>query len=146
MNAFFFGERTGVAMQGHVAVGNVVAENEEPHGDMVARGGDGAPPFFVMEHLEVVDDAVGQGFAAVGAVAAFDIVGLVEQWRIFRHQPIDGVRHGQLAERCVWPIFGGAKFYDMAGTHVFEDFVGVPGSLNDKIAVFFEPLDQRLGF
>jgi hypothetical protein len=30
----------------------------------------------------------------------------------------------------------GSKFHDVAGTHVFEDFVGVPGSLNDKIADF----------
>ena len=65
-------------MQRHVAVGNVVAQNKESHGDVVARCCDGTALFFAVEHLEVVDDAVRNSFAAVCAVAAIDAVGLAE--------------------------------------------------------------------
>ena len=34
----------------------------------------------------------------------------------------------------------------MAGAHVLEHFIGVPGTLYDGIAVVLEPSDQSLGF
>lgn len=64
-------------MQGHVAVGHIVAQDEEPHGDVVACGGDGAASVLVVKHLEVIDDAVRDGLATVGTVAALELVGLV---------------------------------------------------------------------
>jgi len=59
VDAFLVGEWTGVTMQRHVTVGNVVAEDEEAHGDVVARGSDGTASVLMVQHLEVVDDAVG---------------------------------------------------------------------------------------
>ena len=79
VDAFLIGEWTTVAMQWHVTVGNVVAEDEETHGDVVACSGDGASPILSMKHLEVVDDAMGNGLATVGAVASNAFVGLVVQ-------------------------------------------------------------------
>ena len=55
-----------------MAVGNVVAEDEEAHGDVVVGGGERTAAVLHAQDLEVVDDAVGDGLAAVGAVAAFD--------------------------------------------------------------------------
>ena len=78
MDILFVGIWTGVAVQGHVAVGNVVAEDKEHHGDVVAGGCNGAALFFAGEHFEIVNNAMAKGFAAVCAVAAIDAVGLAE--------------------------------------------------------------------
>jgi len=78
VDILFVGIRAGIAVQRHVAVGNVVAEDKEHHGDVVAGGGDGAALFFAGEHFEVVDNAMANCFAAVCAVAAVDAVGLAE--------------------------------------------------------------------
>ena len=91
VDAFLVGEWTTVAMQRHVTVGYVVAEDEETHGDVVSSGSDWTASIFAVQHLEVVDDAVGYGLATVGTVASNAFVGLVEQWRRFPHQFIDAM-------------------------------------------------------
>ena len=58
VDAFLVGEGAVVAVQRHVAVGHIVAEDEEPHGEVVARRGDGASAFLFIKHLEIVDNAV----------------------------------------------------------------------------------------
>ena len=70
-------EGTAVAVQRHVAVGNVVAKDEKAHGNVIACGGNGVASVFHAENLEAVDDAVGNGFAAVGTVASFNDEGLL---------------------------------------------------------------------
>ena len=94
VDAFLVGEWTTVAMQRHVTVGNVVAEDEETHGDVVSRGSDWTASVLAVQHLEVVDDAVGYGLATVGAVASNAFVRLVEQWRGLPHQFIDAMCGG----------------------------------------------------
>ena len=94
VDAFLVGEWTTVAMQRHVTVGNVVAEDEETHGDVVARGSNGTASVLAVQHLEIINDAVGNGFATVGAVASNAFVGLVVQWRRLPHQFIDAVGCG----------------------------------------------------
>ena len=81
VDAFLVGEWTTVAMQRHVTVGYVVAEDEETHGDVVSRGSDWTTSVLAVQHLEVVDNAVGNGLATVGTVASNAFVGLVVQWR-----------------------------------------------------------------
>ena len=146
MNIRAAGERARIAMQGHVAVGNVVAQNEEPHGDVVARSCQGAAFFFAGEHLEIVDDAVRKRFAAVCAVAATDGESLVVQGRLFAHHLEDAVGIRQFAEGDVFAFWGGRVLYDMAGSHILENVVGVPGTLDYEVAVVLEPLDECLGF
>ena len=94
MDAFLVGEWTTVAMQRHVTVGYVVTEDEETHGDVVACGGYGTSSILAVQHLEVVDDAVGNGLATVGAVASNAFVRLVVQWRGLPHQFIDAMCGG----------------------------------------------------
>ena len=81
VDAFLIGEWTTVAMQRHVTVGDIVAEDEEAHSDVVSRGSDWTASVLAVQHLEVVNDAVRNGLATVGAVATFKFVGFVEQRR-----------------------------------------------------------------
>lgn len=81
VDALLIGEWTTVAMQRHVTVGNIVAEDKEAHSDVVSRGSDWTASVLAVQHFEVVNDAVGNGLATVSAVATFKFVGFVEQRR-----------------------------------------------------------------
>ena len=52
----------------------------------------------------------------------------------------------QLAECSIGAVISRIVLDDVAGAHVFEDFIGVPGTLYDEIAVVLKPPDQSLGF
>ena len=94
VDAFLVGEWTTVAMQRHVTVRYVVAEDEETHGDVVPRGSDWTTSVLAVKHLEIINDAVGYGLATVGAVASNAFVGLVVQWRRLPHQFIYAMSGG----------------------------------------------------
>lgn len=138
------GEGADVAVQGHVAIGDVVALDEEAHGDVVVGGADGAAALFCAEHLQAVDDVMGEGFAAVGEVAAVDGVGLLEAGGFLAVLVGQDVG-GEFLEACVIGIRVLEVFDNVAGAHVLEDMVGVPGAFDDEVAVVLEPFHQRGG-
>ena len=138
------GEGADVAVQGHVAVGDVVALDEEAHGDVVVGGADGTAALFGAEHLQAVDNVMGEGFAAVGEVAAVDGVGLLEAGgflAVFVGQDVGG----KLLEAGVIGIRVLEVLDNVAGAHVLEDVVGIPGAFDDEVAVVLEPFHQRGG-
>ena len=138
------GEGAYIAVEGHVAVGDVVALDEEAHGYVVVGGADGTAAFFGAEHLEAVDDVMGEGFAAVGEVAAVDGVGLLEAGgflAVFVGQDVGG----KLLEAGVIGIRVLEVLDNVAGAHVLEDVVGIPGAFDDEVAVVLEPFHQRGG-
>ena len=146
MDALLVGEWATVAMQRHVTVGDIVAENEESHCDVVPCRGDGTAPILAVQHLEVVNDAVGNGFAAVSAVAAVESIRLVEQRRGLAHLLVDGMGGRQLAECGIGAVISRMVLDNMAGAHVLEHLIGVPGTLNDEVTIVFEPSDQGFCF
>lgn len=135
------GERADIAVQGHVAVGDVVALDEEAHGNVVVGGADGAAALFGAEHLQAVDDVMGEGFATVGEVAAVDGVGLLEAGRflaVFVGQDVGRkFLETGIIGICVLEILD-----NVAGAHVLEDMVGIPGAFDDEVAVVLEPFHQ----
>lgn len=135
-----------VAVHGHVGVGDVVREHEEDEGDVIAGGGEGGTLLLGLLDLEVVDDGVGEGLAALGQVAlgvgleGFTVerrvlAGLHEQRGLLQRRERPG---GRVTVR--WRIL-----HDVAGAVVFEDEVGVPGAVDDAVAVVHEEVDQTLG-
>lgn len=73
-NALLVGEGSVVAVERHVAIRHVVAQNKESHCDVVVGRYDRTTAVLFLEHLEVVHDTVGDGFATVGAVSLNDAV------------------------------------------------------------------------
>ena len=138
------GEGADVAVEGHVAVGDVVALDEEAHGYVVVGGADGAAALFGAEHLEAVDDVMGEGFAAVGEVAAVDGVGLLEAGGFLAVLVGEDVA-GEFLEPGIVGVLVLEVLDDVAGTHVLEDVVRVPGAFDDEVTVVLEPFDQRGG-
>ena len=135
-----------VTVHGHVGVGDVVRKHEEDEGDVVAGGGEGRAFLFVLLDLEVVDDGVREGFAALGQVAfgvGFEglaverrvLAGLHEQRGLLQGR--EGPGRGNAIHRRV--------LHDVAGTVVFEDEVGVPGAVNDAVAVVDEDVNEAFG-
>ena len=62
---------TGVTVQGHVAVGQIMAHDVEAHGHVGRRRDDGIALLLTVLDLEVVDDGMGHGVAA-GIQVALD--------------------------------------------------------------------------
>ena len=52
----------------------------------------------------------------------------------------------QLAECSIGAVISRMVLDDVAGAHVLEDFIGVPGTLYDEITIVLEPSDQGLCF
>ena len=146
VDAFLVGEWTTVAMQRHVTVGYVVTEDEETHGNVVACGSDWTASVLAVQHLEVVDDAVGNGLATVGAIASNAFVGLVEQWRGFPHQFIDAMSGGKFVEGGIRTVLSGLVFDDVAGGHVLEHLIRIPSSLDYEVTIVLEPSDKCFSF
>ena len=136
------GEGAAIAMERHVAVGDVVTLDEEAHGYVVVGGADGAAAFFGSEHFEAVDDVMGEGLAAVGEVAAFDGVGLFEAGGFLAVLVGEDVA-GELFEPGIVGVLVLEVLDDVAGAHVLEDVVRIPGAFNDEVTVVLEPFDQR---
>lgn len=135
-----------VAVHGHVGVGDVVGEHEEDEGDVVAGGGEGGTLLLGFLDLEVVDDGVGEGLAALGQVA----LGVGLEGLAVERGVLAGLREQRgLLQRREGPgggiTGGGGVLHDMAGAVVFEDEVGVPGAVNDAVAVVHEEIDQTFG-
>jgi len=133
-------------MQRHVTVGDIVAEDEEPHGDVVSCSGNGTTSILAVQHFEVVNDAMGNGLATVSTVAAVICIRLVEQRRRLPHFLVDGMSGRQLAECGIGAVVSRMVLDDVAGAHVLEHLIGIPGSLNDEVTVVLEPSDQSLRF
>lgn len=138
----------GVTVQRHVGVGDVVAEREEEQGDVVAGGGDGGALVFAVLDLEVVDDGVGQGFAAFGQVVVrveVEEVGVdVLRAGELLQQGVGGQGHASgLAVGAVQR--GGGVLHDVAGGVVFVDRVWVPGALDDAVFVLVKEFHQAGG-
>jgi len=137
-------EGPAVAMERHVAVGNVMAENEEPHGNVVVGGRDGIAAFFHAQHLETVDDGMGQRLAAVGQVAVLYGERLFIEGRLLS-QLVHLEGAGQFLESVIGGLGVGTVLDNVTGAHVLEHLVGIPRALDDKVAIIVEPFDQRIG-
>ena len=68
MHPLLIAERAVVAMERHVAVGDIMAEDEKTHRYMVVGGSYRTSTVFLLQHLKIVDDAVGDRLATVSAV------------------------------------------------------------------------------
>ncbi len=112
-------------MQRHVAVGYIVAQNEEPHRYMVACGRYGAAALFGSEHLEAIHYAVRNRLATVGAVAALYDEGLFVHIR-FLSQRVEFHGLGQFLELLLSISGGWFVFDDVTGRHVLKHLVGIP--------------------
>ena len=135
-----------VTVHRHVGVGDVVREHEEDEGDVVAGGGEGGALLFGFLDLEVVDDGVGEGFAALGQVA----LGVSLEGLAVERGGFTGLHEQRGLLQCRKRPGGGVTvgrgvLHDVAGAVVFEDEVGVPGTVNDAIAVVGEDVDETLG-
>ena len=90
-------EGTAVAMQRHVAVGYIVAENEEAHGYVVVSRRKGATPLLHAKNLEIVDDDENYEYKTVLVPKEFNSdemlqIRLKESWYIDKQVTEQGVR------------------------------------------------------
>ena len=127
-----------------MTVGDVVAEDEEAHGNVVVGGGERTAAVLHAQDLEVVDDAVGDGLAAVGAVAAFDGELLFVKIRLLS-QGVEFHCSGEFLEFSGFGTGGGTVFDDVAGGHVLKHFVGIPRAFDDEVAIVVEPFYETVG-
>ena len=133
-----------VAVQGHVGIGDVVAEHEQELGDVIVRGRHRRALVFPVLDLEVVDHGLREGFAAIGQVVVF-----IDRVRLLVQTGRGAVvEHEVGARQILEPIVTGCirrEFEHVAVGIVLDHRVRVPGTPDDAVLVVFKPADQAVG-
>jgi hypothetical protein len=145
--AAFFAEGTVIAVQRHVPVCDVVAQGKEGQREVIAGGGEGRPFLLAALDLEVIHHGVRQRLAAFGQVVLGVVVDLRQAEGGFLGGELELGSRGEPGEVCgeVVGVRGGFVLEDVRGTVVFEDGIGIPGSLDDSVTVIAEELGDLAG-
>ena len=145
--AAFIAEGTVIAVQRHVPVSDVVAQGKEGQREVIAGGGEGRPLLLPALDLEVIDHGVRQRLAAFGQVVLGVVIDLSQGEGRFLGGELELRSRSEPGEVCgdVVGVRGGFVFEDVRGTIVFEDGIGIPGSLDDSVTVIAEELGDLAG-